>query len=56
VVPNATGLQPLLAESPYGSKIARSQHRSGNGQRTMDASNTGRRAVPPAGKPQQVRP
>jgi len=46
VVPNATGLQPLLAESPYGSKIARSQHRAGNRHRPVAATNVGRRAVP----------
>src|SRR5499427_3467036 len=56
VVPNATELQPLLAESPYGSKIARGQHRAGNGHRTVDATNVGRRAGPPTGKPQEMRP
>ena len=56
VVPNATELQPLLAESPYGSKIARGQHRPGNGHRTAEATNVGRRAVPPAGRPQEMRP
>jgi uncharacterized radical SAM superfamily Fe-S cluster-containing enzyme len=56
VVPNATELQPLLADSPFGSKIARGLHRAGNGHRTVDATNVGRRAVPPAGKPQETRP
>jgi 7,8-dihydro-6-hydroxymethylpterin dimethyltransferase len=41
VVPNATGLQSLLAESPYGSKIAG----NGGGRRATDATNVGRRAV-----------
>ena len=56
VVPNATGLQPLLAESPYGSKIARGQHRAGHAHPAVDATNVGRRAVQPAGKPQELRP
>jgi uncharacterized radical SAM superfamily Fe-S cluster-containing enzyme len=45
VVPNAAPLQPILAESPHGSKIA------GNGNAhapviAADATNAGRRAVP----------
>ncbi len=43
VVPNATELAPILADSPYGSKIAR------NGRavdRARDQTNVGRRAVP----------
>jgi len=55
VVPNATELQPLLAESPYGSKIARTQHRAGNRHRLVDATNVGRRAVPGMGKPREPR-
>src|SRR5215468_4306834 len=55
VVPNATELQPLLAESPYGSKIACSQHRAGNRDRLIDATNVGRRAVPGMGKPRETR-
>ena len=39
VVPNALPLQPMLADSPYGSKIA-----TGNGRRTVvDGTNVGRR-------------
>ena len=41
VVPNARPLQPLLTDSPYGSKLAR----QGSGQRTrvaLDATNVGR--------------
>jgi tetraether lipid synthase len=39
VVPNALPLQPILTDSPYGSKIA-----AGNGQRTVaDGTNVGRR-------------
>jgi uncharacterized radical SAM superfamily Fe-S cluster-containing enzyme len=44
VVPNATQLQPLVTESPYGSKIARDS----NGDRpgiASDATNVGRKAV-----------
>jgi len=54
VVPNATELQPLLAESPYGSKIARSKYRAGNGHHMTDATNVGRRAVPGTGDPQGI--
>jgi len=42
VIPNATGLQPLLAASPYGSKVAA----DGARRRVRDATNTGRPAVP----------
>jgi hypothetical protein len=46
VVPNATALQPLLAASPYGSKIAAGRHGGQGGPGTgPDATNTGRRAV-----------
>jgi 7,8-dihydro-6-hydroxymethylpterin dimethyltransferase len=39
VVPNALGLQPILTDSPYGSKIAAEHH-----QRTVaDGTNVGRR-------------
>ena len=55
VVPNATELQPLLAESRYGSKIARSQNQAGNGHHTTDATNVGRRAVSATGNPQGIR-
>ncbi len=41
VVPNARPLQPVLAESPYGSKIAR--HANGDPQRVADQTNIGRR-------------
>jgi 7,8-dihydro-6-hydroxymethylpterin dimethyltransferase len=43
VVPNATELRPLLTESPYGSKVARSGGSRGPGG---DTTNVGRRAVP----------
>jgi hypothetical protein len=47
VVPNAATLQPILADSPYGSKIARE---AGNGHRdrpqeATDATNVGSKAV-----------
>jgi 7,8-dihydro-6-hydroxymethylpterin dimethyltransferase len=43
VVPNATEMRPLIADSPYGSKIARGAiARPGR-----DATNVGRPAVPP---------
>ena len=45
VVPNATELQPLVTDSPYGSKIAS----NGDGHRPAiapDGTNVGRRAVP----------
>lgn len=50
VVPNATELQPLLVDSPYGSKIAGTPDAVGNGSgpRTMiapDTTNVGRPAV-----------
>lgn len=50
VVPNAVELQPLLLDSPYGSKIARTRDAAGNGhgQRPAiapDTTNVGRRAV-----------
>jgi uncharacterized radical SAM superfamily Fe-S cluster-containing enzyme len=41
VVPNARPLQPMLAASPYGSKIARTGHR--NGHAPADQTNVGRR-------------
>lgn len=41
VVPNATELQPLLADSPYGSKVASNGGQHGRG----DTTNVGRRAV-----------
>ncbi|GLY64243.1 radical SAM protein [Amycolatopsis taiwanensis] len=44
VVPNSVELQPLLVDSPYGSKIAR----NGNGNRSAiapDTTNVGHRAV-----------
>ncbi|HEX5403028.1 MAG TPA: radical SAM protein [Pseudonocardiaceae bacterium] len=41
VVPNATELRPLLADSPYGSKIAG----NGGGHGLVDSTNVGRRAV-----------
>jgi uncharacterized radical SAM superfamily Fe-S cluster-containing enzyme len=48
VVPNAVELQPILRDSPYGSKITRqgtTASRAGNGQRgvALDATNVGRR-------------
>jgi 7,8-dihydro-6-hydroxymethylpterin dimethyltransferase len=45
VVPNAVGLQPIVTDSPYGSKIAA----NGDGQRPAiapDTTNVGRPAVP----------
>jgi uncharacterized radical SAM superfamily Fe-S cluster-containing enzyme len=45
VVPNAVGLQPIVTDSPYGSKIAA----NGDGQRpgiAPDTTNVGRPAVP----------
>jgi hypothetical protein len=54
VVPNSAELQPLLVDSPYGSKIAGtpntagSNNGSGNGHRPAiapDTTNVGRRAV-----------
>ncbi|MDQ0381422.1 radical SAM protein [Amycolatopsis thermophila] len=44
VVPNSAELQPLLVDSPYGSKIAAG---NGNGHRPIapDTTNVGRRAV-----------
>jgi len=42
VVPNAIGLQPLLAPSRYGSKIARDGHGDGYGPAGRDATNVGR--------------
>lgn len=44
VVPNATELQPLVTESPYGSKIARNGNRDRPGI-APDATNVGRKAV-----------
>jgi uncharacterized radical SAM superfamily Fe-S cluster-containing enzyme len=44
VVPNAAGLQSLVTESPYGSKIARSGH-GHRPQIAPDATNVGHRAV-----------
>lgn len=47
VVPNAVGLQPMLSNSPYGSKIARhtTTNAAGNDQRGVarDTTNVGRR-------------
>jgi hypothetical protein len=49
VVPNATGLHPALADSPYGSKIARSEdtHGNDNGHRNQplapDTTNVGKK-------------
>jgi uncharacterized radical SAM superfamily Fe-S cluster-containing enzyme len=49
VVPNATGLQPALQVSPYGSKIARSEdiHGNDNGHRNQplapDTTNVGKK-------------
>jgi hypothetical protein len=43
-VPNATELRPLIADSPYGSKIARTSDQAPPGR---DATNVGRRAVRP---------
>jgi 7,8-dihydro-6-hydroxymethylpterin dimethyltransferase len=46
VVPNAIALQPLVTDSPYGSKIARNG--TGNGRRPViapDTTNVGRPAV-----------
>ncbi|GGM50934.1 hypothetical protein GCM10012275_22270 [Longimycelium tulufanense] len=48
VVPNAVELQPVLADSPYGSKVARSTSSDGNGHRPAiapDTTNVGRKAV-----------
>jgi uncharacterized radical SAM superfamily Fe-S cluster-containing enzyme len=50
VVPNSAELQPLLIDSPYGSKIARIQDTAGNGNGNRpaiapDTTNVGRRAV-----------
>ncbi len=39
VVPNALPIQPLLADSPYGSKIARDPQR----RVALDSTNVGRR-------------
>jgi 7,8-dihydro-6-hydroxymethylpterin dimethyltransferase len=41
VVPNARPLRPMLADSPYGSKIARTDSR--NGHAPADQTNVGRR-------------
>ncbi len=41
VVPNATGLRPLLTDSPHGSKTAG----DGGGHRRTDSTNVGTRAV-----------
>lgn len=46
VVPNATELQPIVTESPYGSKIARNGHHDTSGI-TPDSINVGRSAVQP---------
>ena len=47
VVPNANALQPLLVDSPYGSRVASNgrDHGSGDGRPAVapDATNTGRR-------------
>jgi uncharacterized radical SAM superfamily Fe-S cluster-containing enzyme len=44
VVPNAVGLQPVLGDSPYGSKVARaSPAGNGGGRIAPDATNVGRR-------------
>jgi uncharacterized radical SAM superfamily Fe-S cluster-containing enzyme len=48
VVPNAIGLQPLVTDSPYGSKVAGNGDAAGNGHRPAiapDATNVGRPAV-----------
>jgi hypothetical protein len=48
VVPNAIGLQPLVTDSPYGSKVAGNGDAVGNGHRPAiapDATNVGRPAV-----------
>ncbi|WP_216207062.1 radical SAM protein [Amycolatopsis aidingensis] len=55
VVPNAIELQPLVVDSPYGSKVASgpdtagSDNGNGNGVRPLapDSTNVGRRAVEP---------
>jgi hypothetical protein len=51
VVPNSVELQPLLVDSPYGSKIAGTPGTAGNGAGhppaiAPDTTNVGRRAVP----------
>ena len=54
VVPNAPPLQPLLIDSPYGSKIAA----TGNGHRTGDRAgptNVGRRAVTAVATPAEIK-
>ncbi|WP_235883365.1 hypothetical protein [Saccharopolyspora elongata] len=43
VVPNATELQPIVTDSPYGSKIAKNGHRRGTV--APDSTNVGRKAV-----------
>jgi 7,8-dihydro-6-hydroxymethylpterin dimethyltransferase len=43
VVPNATGLQPLLADSPYGSKLARRTGGPAEPRVAADTTNVGRR-------------
>jgi len=47
VVPNATTLQPILADSPYGSKIAAGNGRAERPQVAPDDTNVGSRAVRP---------
>ncbi|MFV2011155.1 MULTISPECIES: radical SAM protein [unclassified Micromonospora] len=43
VVPNALPLQPVLTDSPYGSKVARPGGRTGTGRIAPDTTNVGRR-------------
>jgi hypothetical protein len=47
VVPNARPLQPILADSPYGSKIATGNGHSERPQVAPDATNVGSKAVRP---------
>jgi hypothetical protein len=42
IVPNATGLQPVLLTTRYGSKTAGNGNGDGNGHTRRDATNIGK--------------